>query len=147
MPAYQPTVARDAVEGLPLLPIENVHPYHVVVFAAQECPTPSGVPRGLGGGLMKGVGLQNPQALFRREKEGSGREKDGSGTAKDKEPIKEGKEKEKEKERDGSRDEKESESAHFIACSDARIGQEGVRRRRKTCSEGAATRDRRASSY
>jgi hypothetical protein len=54
VPAYEPSIARDAVAGLPKLPIENVHPYHVVVFAAQECPTPSGVPRGLGG-VMKGV--------------------------------------------------------------------------------------------
>ena len=104
VPAYEPTVARDAVEGLPLLPIENVHPYHIVVFAAQECPTPSGVPRGLGGGLMKGVGLQNPQALFRSTKE---KEKEGGG--KDKDPGKDGKEaKGKEKEKDGAAKDKDA---------------------------------------
>lgn len=104
VPAYEPT-ARDAVEGLPRLPVENVHPYHVVVFAAQECPTPSGVPRGLGGGLMKGVGLQKPEALFRKEKEGGG--KDGTATPNVKEPVGKVKDKDGKETREGSKDESE----------------------------------------
>ncbi|WVQ78224.1 hypothetical protein IAT38_000307 [Cryptococcus sp. DSM 104549] len=69
--------------GVPALPTENAHPYHIVVVAGQECPTPSGAPRGLGGGLMKGVTL-------RHKKEG----KD-----KDKEKKEKGKEDKDEKER------------------------------------------------
>ncbi|KLT43327.1 DNase I-like protein [Cutaneotrichosporon oleaginosum] len=55
-------------DELPELPIEDAHPYHIVVFAAQECPSASGMPRGLGGSLMKGVGLQKSEAA-RRERE------------------------------------------------------------------------------
>lgn len=67
MPPYEPPPHSD---DLPDLPLEDAHPYHVVVFAAQECPTPSGMPRGLGGTLMKGVGLQKSASeAHRREKE------------------------------------------------------------------------------
>lgn len=52
--------------GLPILPVEDKHPYHIVVVAAQECPTDSGVPRGLGGGIMKGV---SGRVGHRKEKE------------------------------------------------------------------------------
>lgn len=52
MPPYE---APEKTDELCELPIDNKHPYHIVVVAAQECPTPSGVPRGLGAGLRKGV--------------------------------------------------------------------------------------------
>lgn len=55
-------------DELPELPLEDAHPYHIVVFAAQECPSASGMPRGLGGSLMKGVGLQKSDAA-RRERD------------------------------------------------------------------------------
>ncbi|BEJ16095.1 hypothetical protein CspHIS471_0507000 [Cutaneotrichosporon sp. HIS471] len=55
-------------DDIPELPLEDVHPYHIVVFAAQECPSASGMPRGLGGSLMKGVGLQKSDAA-RRERD------------------------------------------------------------------------------
>ncbi|KAH8094443.1 DNase I-like protein [Cristinia sonorae] len=35
-------------ETLPDLPADSNHPYHLVVVACQECPTVSGIPRGLG---------------------------------------------------------------------------------------------------
>ncbi|BEI85341.1 hypothetical protein CcaverHIS002_0507420 [Cutaneotrichosporon cavernicola] len=50
-------------------PLEDVHPYHIVVFAAQECPSASGMPRGLGGSLMKGVGLQKRSTGEKRRQE------------------------------------------------------------------------------
>lgn len=52
VPPYE---APEKTDELCDLPVENKHPYHIVVVAAQECPTPSGVPRGLGAGLRKGV--------------------------------------------------------------------------------------------
>jgi hypothetical protein len=58
---------------IPQLTKENKHPYHIVVVAGQECPTHSGVPRGLGGGLMKGVHVR---AAHRREKEEKKKEKE-----------------------------------------------------------------------
>lgn len=73
IPRYDPT-ALERTDDLPELPIENKHPYHIVVVAAQECPTPSGVPRGLGAGLRKGVipkveGLRGrePSVALRKE--------------------------------------------------------------------------------
>jgi hypothetical protein len=54
VPEYQPLEIRD---GLPVVPIGNTHPYHMIVVAGQECPTESGAPRGIGGGLMKGMKL------------------------------------------------------------------------------------------
>ncbi|GMK55391.1 hypothetical protein CspeluHIS016_0204470 [Cutaneotrichosporon spelunceum] len=55
-------------DEIPELALENSHPYHIVVFAAQECPSASGMPRGIGGSLMKGVGLQKSEAA-RRERD------------------------------------------------------------------------------
>ncbi|KAJ7219954.1 inositol polyphosphate phosphatase [Mycena pura] len=37
--------------GFPQFPVEDVHPYHLVVIAGQECPSTSGIPRGLGAGF------------------------------------------------------------------------------------------------
>lgn len=34
------------------------HPYHILVVASQECPTQSGVPRGIAAGVTKGMGGQ-----------------------------------------------------------------------------------------
>lgn len=63
MPPYE---APEKTDELCDLPVENKHPYHIVVVAAQECPTPSGVPRGLGAGLRKGV-LPKVEGLRGRE--------------------------------------------------------------------------------
>ena len=52
IPTY---TAGPSTGSLPRLPIEDVHPYHLVVVCGQECPTHSNVPRGLGGGIIKGV--------------------------------------------------------------------------------------------
>lgn len=70
VPPYKPP--ESPITGLPSLPIENAHPYHIVVIAGQECPTPSGAPRGLGGGLIKGVTLRHKKEIKEkkeREKE------------------------------------------------------------------------------
>ncbi len=74
-------------DDLPELPLEDAHPYHVVVFAAQECPSASGMPRGLGGSLMKGVGLQKSEAA-RREREDK-KEEQGEKRRQEKEAEKE----------------------------------------------------------
>ena len=64
IPSYDdPGVAQPSI---PVLPIEHAHPYHIVVVAAQECPTPSNLPRGIGGGLAKGLGVKSPH---KREKD------------------------------------------------------------------------------
>ncbi|KAJ9120611.1 hypothetical protein QFC22_002540 [Naganishia vaughanmartiniae] len=46
------------------------HPYHVIVVAAQECPSASGVPRGLAAGVAKGVigGLKEKEKLKEKGK-------------------------------------------------------------------------------
>lgn len=54
MPEYFPLEVDD---GFPTVPITDAHPYHIVVVAGQECPTESGVPRGLGGGVIRGMKL------------------------------------------------------------------------------------------
>ena len=57
--------------ALPEFPAEHGHPYHIVVVAGQECPTHSGVPRGWGGGLVKGV-----RAAHKKHKEGKQKEEE-----------------------------------------------------------------------
>ena len=48
---------------------EDGHPYHIVVVANQEAPTQSGVPRGLGGGITKGLaGQKEKEKLKERGK-------------------------------------------------------------------------------
>jgi hypothetical protein len=54
VPEYSPLETDD---GFPTVPITDAHPYHIVVVAGQECPTESGVPRGLGGGVIRGMKL------------------------------------------------------------------------------------------
>lgn len=83
MPDYSPLPTED---GFPVVPIEDAHPYHIVVVAGQECPTESGVPRGLAGGVLRGMKLGNH---LRKEKKDKEKEKE-------KENDKEGKELEKE---------------------------------------------------
>jgi hypothetical protein len=56
VPTYEPPQETEK-NTIPKLPIENKHPYHIIVVAGQECPTPSGVPRGLGG-VMKGMSVR-----------------------------------------------------------------------------------------
>ena len=73
VPKYEELPSDADKASLPTLPTENKHPYHIVVVAGQECPTPSGVPRGLGG-VMKGVSVR-----------GHLRIKDGEEKRKDKE--------------------------------------------------------------
>lgn len=73
VPPYKPP--QSPTTGLPSLPIENAHPYHIVVIAGQECPTPSGAPRGLGGGLIKGVTLRHKREI-KEKKEKETKEKD-----------------------------------------------------------------------
>jgi hypothetical protein len=52
------------------------HPYHIIVVAAQECPSASGVPRGLAAGVTKGVigGLKEKEKLKERGKAKEARE-------------------------------------------------------------------------
>lgn len=48
---------------------EDGHPYHIIVVANQEAPTQSGVPRGLGGGITKGLaGQKEKEKLKERGK-------------------------------------------------------------------------------
>ncbi|KAJ9112299.1 hypothetical protein QFC19_000718 [Naganishia cerealis] len=54
------------------------HPYHLIVVAAQECPSASGVPRGLAAGVAKGVigGLKEKDKLRERGKAKEAKEAD-----------------------------------------------------------------------
>ncbi|KAF8150564.1 Endonuclease/exonuclease/phosphatase [Crassisporium funariophilum] len=49
VPFYTAPTAKP--EGFPELPNDEKHPYHLVVVAGQECPTPSGIPMGLAAGF------------------------------------------------------------------------------------------------
>jgi hypothetical protein len=69
VPEYSPLEIRD---GLPIVPIGDTHPYHIIVVAGQECPTESGAPRGIGGGLIRGMKLQG----LHHHKKGKEKEKD-----------------------------------------------------------------------
>ncbi|WWC85358.1 uncharacterized protein L201_000221 [Kwoniella dendrophila CBS 6074] len=73
IPTYQP---EPQTENLPKLPVENVHPYHIVVVAGQECPTLSGAPRGLGGGLVKGVTIRHRKAKEEKKEKEEEKEKE-----------------------------------------------------------------------
>jgi hypothetical protein len=64
-----PYTSSAATSSLPQLPVENAHPYHLVVIAGQECPTHSGMPRGVGGGLMKGVHVRPSHRKDKDKKE------------------------------------------------------------------------------
>lgn len=80
VPPYEALPHSDEI---PELAMDDSHPYHVVVFAAQECPAPSGMPRGLGGSLMKGVGLQKSEAHRREKDEKKEEERDARKTLKE----------------------------------------------------------------
>ncbi|KAF9474672.1 DNase I-like protein [Pholiota conissans] len=49
VPLYTGPTVPEGV--FPHLPNDGNHPYHLVVIAGQECPTPSGIPKGLGAGF------------------------------------------------------------------------------------------------
>ena len=66
VPDYSPLPVED---GFPVVPVEDLHPYHIVVVAGQECPTESGVPRGLGGGVIRGMKLGNHIRKEKKERE------------------------------------------------------------------------------
>ncbi|RXK38371.1 hypothetical protein M231_04413 [Tremella mesenterica] len=96
VPQYSPT---SPIDGLPDLGVEDSHPYHIVVVAGQECPTHSGVPRGLGGGLMKGVSMtghrkdkdkEQKELTVDMEKEVSGELKSPNGELKALPPLPKG---------------------------------------------------------
>ncbi|KAH9974841.1 hypothetical protein BJV74DRAFT_863318 [Russula compacta] len=82
VPTYTSPIEERSPTGLPQLPNDSEHAYHLVVIAGQECPSLSGIPLGLGAGFKLGGG----------DKE---REKD----------------KERDKDKDGDRDNDEQESA------------------------------------
>ncbi|KAF9523548.1 Endonuclease/exonuclease/phosphatase [Crepidotus variabilis] len=49
VPVYNPSPSKPG--AFPRLPDDAFHPFHLVVIAGQECPTPSGIPMALGAGL------------------------------------------------------------------------------------------------
>ncbi|KAJ6544832.1 inositol polyphosphate phosphatase [Mycena vulgaris] len=50
VPSYRPSEIPTA-GSFPQLPVDDHHPYHLVVIAGQECPSMSGIPMGLGAGF------------------------------------------------------------------------------------------------
>ncbi|WVQ98607.1 hypothetical protein IAU59_005737 [Kwoniella sp. CBS 9459] len=101
IPPYQP---HSPADRLPQLGVENAHPYHIVVVAGQECPTLSNVPRGLGGGLVKGVTLRH-----KKDKEKNAEKDKDKGNDKDKE-----KDKEKQTQKDGQREKAKEEMLEIL---------------------------------
>ncbi|KAF9039704.1 DNase I-like protein [Hymenopellis radicata] len=52
VPFYNPPPTDDsAINPFPALPVDELHPYHLVVVAGQECPSLSGIPMGIGAGF------------------------------------------------------------------------------------------------
>lgn len=85
VPTYEPPQDLDK-DSLPQLPIEDKHPYHIVVIAGQECPTPSGVPRGLGG-VMKGMSVRvGHKKKDKEDKEDKKEDESSSSSSEDDEP-------------------------------------------------------------
>jgi hypothetical protein len=73
IPPYQPPpkppTAGAAGGTLPDFGNTDGHPYHLIVIAAQECPTQSGVPRGIAAGVTKGMGgLREREKMKERER-------------------------------------------------------------------------------
>ncbi|KAJ7475671.1 inositol polyphosphate phosphatase [Mycena latifolia] len=50
VPSYT-TPDVPPARSFPQLPVDDQHPYHLVVIAGQECPSMSGIPMGLGAGF------------------------------------------------------------------------------------------------
>lgn len=69
----------------------DTHPYHIVVVAGQECPTASGIHRGIGGGLMKGMSVRHGKHRHSKdEKEGMAETMDSQGFRELAVPMEEG---------------------------------------------------------
>lgn len=51
VPSYTTPDAPLRSLEFPKLPVDDLHPYHLVVIAGQECPSMSGIPMGLGAGF------------------------------------------------------------------------------------------------
>ncbi|KAF7327614.1 hypothetical protein MKEN_00340600 [Mycena kentingensis (nom. inval.)] len=49
VPLYRPSELSES--GIPQFPVEDQHPYHLIVVAGQECPSVSGIPLGIGAGF------------------------------------------------------------------------------------------------
>lgn len=64
---------------------DDGHPYHLIIVANQECPTQSGIPRGIGAGVAKGMGGQKEKEKLKER----GRLRELKETEKVKEEIKE----------------------------------------------------------
>ncbi|KAF5367443.1 hypothetical protein D9758_003808 [Tetrapyrgos nigripes] len=48
VPTYTPSKSPDSSPTFPCFPLEDDHPYHLIIVAGQECPSTSGLPMGLG---------------------------------------------------------------------------------------------------
>ncbi|KAG8970259.1 hypothetical protein FRC03_010449 [Tulasnella sp. 419] len=58
VPPYEGPRTSGNPDELPEFKLDEEHPYHIVVVAAQECPSQSGMPLALGGGLKLELGYR-----------------------------------------------------------------------------------------
>ncbi|KAF8501421.1 DNase I-like protein, partial [Russula emetica] len=69
VPTCTPSIEEHSSTGLPHLPNNPEHAYHLVVFAGQECPSLSGIPLGLGAGFKLGSGDKEREKDRERDKD------------------------------------------------------------------------------
>lgn len=69
VPTYTSPVEEHSSTGLPHLPNNSEHAYHLVVIAGQECPSLSGIPLGLGAGFKLGSGDKEKEKDRERDKD------------------------------------------------------------------------------
>lgn len=63
-------VSPDKDVGPPMLPLDDEHPYHIVVIAGQECPSASGIPMALGAGFkLKDKDKGRPESVHGRKQD------------------------------------------------------------------------------
>ncbi|KAF9448611.1 DNase I-like protein [Macrolepiota fuliginosa MF-IS2] len=66
VPSYSPSPPDTP---FPIFSNDDAHPYHIIVVAGQECPTPSGIPMGLAAGFKWHDKDKDKEKLKDKEKE------------------------------------------------------------------------------
>ncbi|THV03175.1 DNase I-like protein [Dendrothele bispora CBS 962.96] len=51
VPSYTPLSPSSGPPSFPQFPLDDNHPYHLILVAGQECPSTSGLPMGIGAGF------------------------------------------------------------------------------------------------
>ncbi|KAG8908354.1 hypothetical protein FRB99_007281 [Tulasnella sp. 403] len=81
VPPYVPPSDLPS-DNIPQFEANDIHPYHIVVVAGQECPSQSGIPLGLGAGIKFDIRDKEKKLEKKRSKQGGNNVKplkDGAG--------------------------------------------------------------------